>query len=366
MFDYLVVGAGFAGCVMAERIASQAGKRVLVVDVRDHIGGNAYDYYNEHGILMHKYGPHWFHTNNKRIFDYLSQFTAWRYHFHSVRSYVDGQLLPIPINCDTLNQLYGLELRSPQDVQRYLDSVKEDIPHPRNAEEVVLSRVGRNLYEKFFQGYTQKQWGRDPKSLDACVTARIPTYTNRDGRYFTDTYQGMPLHGYARLFANMLAHKNISVLLQTDYRSILDTIRFNRMIYTGPIDSFFDYAHGRLPYRSLRFEHETYDTAYYQQAQQINYPNNYDFTRVIEWKHATGQQHHKTTITREYPLEAEGEHGLYYPIPSQENAALYRRYQQDAEKLEHVLFLGRLADYKYYNMDQVVARSLHLFESHVV
>jgi UDP-galactopyranose mutase len=365
MFDYLVVGAGFSGCVLAERIASQLDKLVLIVDIRDHIGGNAYDYYNEHGILVHKYGPHWFHTNDKHVFEYLSQFTEWRCHFHRVRACVDGLLLPIPINMDTINQLYGMNLHSPQEVQEFLDSVKEDIPYPHNAEEMILSRVGRDLYHKFFLGYTLKQWATDPKKLDKSVAARIPIRTNRDNRYFSDTYQVMPRHGYTAMFKHMLAHKNISVLLKTDYRSIINVIPFNKLIFTGPIDSFFDWVHGKLPYRSVRSEHETHDMEYYQPTQQINFPNEYNFTRIIEWKHATGQKHLKTTITREYPQSAMDERDKYYPIPTVANDRLGRKYQQEASKLKTVIFLGRLAEYKYYNMDQVVAKALHTFQTRV-
>jgi UDP-galactopyranose mutase len=365
MVDYLIVGAGLTGCVLAERIASQCDQRVLVVDVRDHIGGNASDYFNEHGILVHRHGPHWFHTNDKDIFDYLSRFTAWHYHSHIVRAYVDGQLLPIPINMDTINRLYGMTLRSPQDVEAFLDSVREHIPYPQNAEEMVLSRVGRDLYGKFFRGYTIKQWALDPTRLAASVTARIPVYTNRDCRYFTDTYQAVPLHGYHRMFARMLSHPNISVILQTDYRSIIGSITFNRMIYTGPIDTFFDCVYGALPYWSLRFEHETYDVEFYQPVQQINYPNNYDFSRTIEWKHATGQQHDRTTVTREYPTEPSGLDDRYYPVPNDENDERYQQYRRQADRLESVLFAGRLADYKYYNMDQAVACALNLFQTRV-
>ena len=365
MFDYLIVGAGFSGSVLAERIASQYNKKVLIVDKRNHIGGNAYDYHNEHGILIHRYGPHWFHTNDKKVFDYLSRFTDWRYHYHRVRSYVDGMLVPIPINRDTLNLLYGLELNEPAAVQRYYDSVKVDIPKPANAEEMVISQVGEELYNKFFKGYTLKQWEIHPRDLAASVTARIPVRTNRDDRYFTDTYQGIPKQGYTALFKKMLDHPNISIMLQTDYRSILDTVSYRKMIYTGPIDSFFDYRYGKLPYRSLRFEHETLNQEYYQAFQQVNYPNEYDFTRIVEWKHATGQKSHLTTITREYSVPA-GEHQeKYYPIPRDVNHELFKKYKQEADQLQDVIFCGRLADYKYYNMDQVIARALMISEKEI-
>lgn len=367
MFDYLIVGAGFSGAVLAERIASQLNKRVIIIDKRSHIAGNAFDYYNEHGILIHKYGPHWFHTNHKQVFDYLSQFTEWRYHYHRVKSSVDGMLVPIPINMDTLNQLYNLNLQSPDDVQKYFDSVRDrSIVHPSNAEEMVISNVGKDLYNKFFKGYTIKQWNIEPSKLAASVTARIPTRINKDDRYFTDTYQGIPKNGYTHLFNNMLNNKNIHVLLQTDYRDILNQITFDKMIYTGPIDSFFDYKFGKLPYRSLRFEHETFLQEKYQDCQQINYPNEYDFTRIVEWKHATGQKSHLTTITREYSIDASDELEKYYPIPNEANDELYNLYKKEADKIsEKVIFCGRLADYKYYNMDQVIARALMIFKQQI-
>lgn len=365
MFDYLIVGAGYSGSVLAERIATQLNKKVLVVDKRSHVGGNAYDYYNEHGILVHKYGPHWFHTNDKKVFDFLSKFTEWRYHYHRVKTYVDGKLVPIPINLDTLNELYGFNLKSPEEVQEYYNKVKVFIQNPRNSEEMVISQVGEDLYKKFFKGYTLKQWEIDPKDLAASVTARIPTRTNRDDRYFTDTYQGIPKHGYTEMFNKMLSHPNISIMLQTDYKSIIDEIKFATLIYTGPIDSFFDYKFGKLPYRSLRFEHETFPQESYQSHQQINFPNDYDFTRIVEWKHATGQKSNLTTITREYSLLAEGDMEKYYPIPKEGNHELYRKYKAEADKLNNVLFCGRLADYKYYNMDQVVARALMIFEQKI-
>lgn len=365
MFDYVVVGAGFSGSVLAERIASQLNKKVLIVDKRTHIGGNAYDYYNDHGILMHKYGPHWFHTNDKNVFDYLSVFTEWRFHYHRVKSYVDGILVPIPINRDTLYLLYGLNAQSPEEVQDYYDRVKVDIKLPANSEEMVVSQVGEELYNKFFKGYTLKQWDIHPKDLAPSVTGRIPVRTNRDDRYFTDRYQGLPKEGYTQLFNRMLNHPNISVLLQTDYREIIQELSFGKLIYTGPIDSYFDYKFGKLPYRSLRFEHETLDKEVYQPCQQVNYPNEYDYTRIVEWKHATGQKSHLTTITREYSLAAEGSVEGYYPIPRDVNHALYRKYREEADRLDNVIFCGRLAEYKYYNMDQIVARALMIYEQKI-
>lgn len=357
MFDFLIVGAGFAGSVLAERLARGAGKTVLIVDVRPHIGGNAYDFYDDSGILIHKYGPHIFHTNSREVFEYLSQFTAWRPYQHRVRASVDGQLLPIPINLDTVNQLYGLNLTSFQ-VDEFLASLAEPREQIRTSEDVVVSKVGRELYEKFFRGYTRKQWGLDPSELDASVTARVPTRTNRDDRYFTDTYQAMPLHGYTRMFERMLDHPNIKIMLNTDYREIQDIIPYRNMIYTGPVDTFFDYRYGKLPYRSLEFQFETHDTPVYQPFPVINYPNDYAYTRVTEFKYLTGQEHRRTTIVYELP-RAEGD--PYYPVPRPENALIYDQYKALAEQTPNVHFVGRLATYKYYNMDQVVAQALTLY-----
>jgi UDP-galactopyranose mutase len=357
MFDDLIVGAGFAGSVMAERLARVAGRRVLIIDRRPHIGGNAYDHYNEAGLLVHRYGPHIFHTNSRAIFEYLSQFTEWRPYQHRVQAWVDGQLLPIPINLDTVNRLYGLRL-SAFELEDFFRSVAEKPEAIRTSEDVIVAKVGRELYEKFFRNYTRKQWGLDPSELDAQVTARVPVRTNRDARYFTDTYQAMPRDGYTRMFERMLAHPNIKVMLNTDYREIRDVIPHRRVIYSGPVDEFFDFRYGKLPYRSLRFVHETLAEARHQPVAVVNYPNDYPYTRVTEFKYLTGQEHPSTGLVYEYP-QAEGD--PYYPIPRPENAELYKRYEHLAAQTDRVVFVGRLATYKYYNMDQVVGQSLALF-----
>lgn len=357
MFDYLIVGAGFAGSVLAERLASQNNKKILMVDTRNHIGGNAYDHYNEAGILIHKYGPHIFHTNSREVFEYLSQFTDWRRYEHRVLASVDGQLVPMPINLDTINKLYGLNLNA-FEVTEFFASVAEPKDYIRTSEDVVVSKVGRELYEKFFRNYTRKQWGIDPSDLDKSVTARVPTRTNRDDRYFTDTYQAMPLHGYTRMFEKMLAHPNIKVMLNTDYREVQNILPYKEMIYTGPIDGFFDYCYGKLPYRSLDFKHETLNEQVHQPQAVINYPNEHLYTRVTEFKYLTGQEHPKTSIVYEYP-KAEGD--PYYPVPRPENAELYKQYKALADATPSVHFVGRLATYKYYNMDQVVAQSLAVY-----
>lgn len=351
----LVVGAGFAGSAVARELA-KAGHQVLVIDKRDHIAGNAYDVKDKHGILIHQYGPHIFHTNSQRIFDYLSQFTQWRLYEHRVRGVVGGKEYPFPINQDTLNQLYGLNLDE-QGAAAYFEKVREPRDPIKNSEDVVLNSVGRDLYEKFFLNYTKKQWGLEPSQLKAGVAARIPIRTNTDDRYFTDTYQAMPLHGYTAMFENILNHPNISLRLSTDYKDVLqEGEAYDHLVYTGPIDAFYDYRFGHLPYRSLRFEHEHLaDITQFQSVGTVNYPNDYEFTRITEFKHLTGQQHTGSSIVREYPTD-EGD--PYYPIPRDENEQRFKQYQALAQQEKNVTFVGRLAEYKYYNMDQVVGAAL--------
>ncbi len=357
MFDFLIVGAGFAGSILAERLAS-AGKQVLIIDKRNHIGGNAYDHYNDDGILVHKYGPHIFHTNSKEVFDHLSLFTQWRNYQHQVLASVDGQMVPMPINLNTINALYGLNLSS-SELEGFFKARAEAIAPVRTSEDIVINKIGRELYEKFFKGYTLKQWALDPSELDASVASRVPTRTNKDNRYFTDTYQVMPLHGYTRMFDKMLHHPNIKVMLNADYKEVAREIDHKNLVYTGPVDEYFNYCYGHLPYRSINFTFETIDTASFQQVGTVNYPNDYSFTRITEFKHITGQKHGKTSVVYEYPT-AEGD--PYYPIPRPENAALYKRYQLLAADTPHTWFVGRLASYKYYNMDQVVAQALNTFK----
>jgi UDP-galactopyranose mutase len=357
-FDYLIVGAGFAGSVLAERLAGGAGKRVLLIDRRPHIGGNAYDHYDDVGVLIHRYGPHIFHTNSKQVSDYLSRFTAWRPYEHRVRARVNGSLVPMPINRTTINSLYGLNLSS-DGVEAFLASRAEPVEQIRTSEDVVVSRIGRELYERFFRGYTRKQWGVDPSQLDKSVTSRVPTRTCDDDRYFTDSFQKMPLRGYTRLFENMLDHGQIKIMLNTDFREIRDEVDYDRMIYTGPVDEFFDYRYGKLPYRSLEFRHETLDQEQYQPVAVVNYPQeDVPYTRITEYKHLTGQTHPQTSISYEFPC---GDGDPYYPVPRPENAELFKRYRALADELPDVTFVGRLATYRYYNMDQVVAQALSVY-----
>ncbi|CAN5786452.1 UDP-galactopyranose mutase [soil metagenome] len=361
MFDYLIVGAGFAGATIAERLASDDGKKILICDRRPHIAGNAFDHYDESGVLVHKYGPHIFHTNAKDVYDYLSRFTDWRPYQHRVLARVDGQL-PIPINLNTINQMYGTNFTSFQ-LEEFFQSLAEPRAQIRTSEDVIVSKVGRELYEKFFRNYTRKQWGLDPSELDAAVTARLPVRTNRDDRYFTDTYQVMPLHGYTRMFERMLTHPNIKILINADYREVRDMIPHREVVFTGPIDEFFDYRFGRLPYRSLEFKFETHNTPVVQEGPVINYPNENAYTRVTEVKYLTGQEHAKSTVVYEFP-KAEGD--PYYPIPRPENQALYRKYQALAMQTQGVHFLGRLGTYKYSNMDQCVAQALAYYRKALV
>jgi len=357
MFDYLIVGAGFAGSVMAERLAADAGRKVLLIDRRPHIGGNAYDHYDQAGVLVHRYGPHIFHTNSKEVFDYLSRFTEWRPYQHRVQAWVDGQLVPIPINLDTVNRLYGSNMTS-FELEKFFESVAEPRAAIKTSEDVIVSKVGRELYEKFFRNYTRKQWDRDPSELDASVTARVPVRTNRDDRYFTDVYQAMPKHGLTRMFERMVTHPNIKILLNADFREVREMIPHREVIYTGPIDEYFDHRFGVLPYRSLEFQFETVNQAQVQPVAVINYPNENPYTRVTEFKHLTGQDHPKTTLVYEYP-RATGD--PYYPVQRPENLELYRKYQMLAASTPGVHFVGRLATYRYYNMDQVTAQALTLY-----
>jgi UDP-galactopyranose mutase len=360
-FDYLIVGAGFAGAVLAERLASQCGSRCLVVERRNHIGGNAFDSYDSAGILLHRYGPHYFRTNSNRIVAYLSQFTSWHPVDYKILSWTDGRYWQFPINLNTFEQLIGRPSTSAE-MEDTLAKWRVPIQNPANSEEVIVSQVGWQLYEKFFKNYTLKQWRRDPRELDPSVCGRIPIRTNRDDRYLSDSFQALPADGYTRMFERMLAHPNIKLLLQTDYREVARAVRFRHMIYTGPVDQYFDCCFGPLPYRSLRFEPETLDTEFFQPAMQVNYPNDQAFTRIIEIKHCTGQRSPLTTIVREYPQDYAPGGEPFYPIPAPDAQALYKKYAERAAAESRVSFVGRLATYRYYNMDQIVGAALTEFE----
>jgi UDP-galactopyranose mutase len=350
----LVVGAGFAGSIVARELA-EAGVRVRIVDKRPHIAGNAYDERDPHGVLVHRYGPHIFHTNAERIFRYLSRFTEWRPYEHRVLSVVEGVHYPFPINRTTLNRLYGLDLDE-AGAARHFEMAREPRDPVRTSEDVVLNSVGRDLYEKFFLNYTRKQWGLDPSQLKAGVAARIPVRCDDEDRYFTDAFQAMPRHGYTRLFENLLDHPAIHVETSVDFADVDDKDGYAYVVYTGPIDAYYGHRFGALPYRSLRFEHEhVADASRFQPVGTVNYPNDHAYTRITEFKHLTGQEHPGTSIVREYP-QADGE--PYYPVPREENEDLYKRYEALAQAETKVAFVGRLAQYRYYNMDQVVGAAL--------
>ncbi len=359
-YNYLIVGAGFAGAVMAERIASQLNKKILVVEKRNHIAGNAYDEYDENGILIHLYGPHLFHTNSEKVFKYLSQFTEWNFYEHRVLAkFGDGEY-PIPINRTTLNKLYKLNLTTEDEVKAFLE-LRKETRHPiDNSEDVIVNQVGYDLFEKFFKHYTKKQWNLEPKELSPSVCGRIPVRFNEDDRYFTDTYQFMPKYGYTKMFKSILNHENIEVRLNSDFFDVMAEEKFDYLIYTGPIDRFFNYEYGKLPYRSVRFEFKNYAMEKYQSAPQVNHVSMEEkFTRTVEYKQITEQRTDSTTISIEYPQVA-GE--PFYPIPTTEHRELYLKYKAKADTLKNVLFCGRLAEYQYYNMDQVVANTLKKFE----
>jgi UDP-galactopyranose mutase len=371
-FDYLIVGAGFAGLTAAERLCSQHGKRCLVVDKRNHFGGNAHDRFDDHGVLIHPYGPHYFRTNSPRIREYLSQFTEWHAVDYRILSYTDGRFWNFPINLNTFEQFIGRPSTSGE-MAAWLAEKRVPIEHPANSEEVIISQVGRELYEKFFKGYTLKQWKREPKDLDASVCGRIPIRTNRDDRYLSEDFQALPSEGYTRMFQRMIdaCGERLHMRLETDYREILPHVKYRHMIYSGPIDEFYDCRFGHLPYRSLRFEFENFTPdqlrareaisgkpGFWQPAMQVNYPNEEEFTRIVEIKHATGQPCANTTIAREYPDDYGPGKEPYYPIPAPDTTAIYKRYKELADAEEMISFIGRLATYRYYNMDQVVGMAL--------
>jgi UDP-galactopyranose mutase len=359
--DVLVVGAGFAGSVLAERCAS-AGHSVVLIDKREHLAGNAYDEMDRHGVLVHRYGPHIFHTNAAAVSEYLSRFTDWIPYGHRVLAAVDGNLYPVPINQTTINRLYGLSLDD-DGIAQFLDQVREP-RHPLvTSEDVVLSNVGRDLCDKFFRGYTRKQWGLDLSDLSASVLARIPVRTNTDDRYFADSFQKMPAEGYTRMFEQMTAHPNIRIQLGTDFREFRKHNRWDLLFFTGPIDEYYEYRFGKLPYRSLRFEHEHLpEVSQFQPVGTVNYPNDHRYTRITEFKHLTGQGHSGSSIVREFP-ENDGE--PFYPIPREDNQQLFQKYAEVANAERNTFFVGRLAEYRYYNMDQVVARALMVFEKKI-
>lgn len=359
-YDYLIVGAGFAGCILAERLAKVLNKKVLIIDKRDHIAGNAFDTYNEQGILIHKYGPHLFHTNSDMVFEYLSQFTNWYKYEHRVLAFSNGKYFQIPINRNTLSHVFGVSLNTDEDATAFLESIREKRYPIMNSEDVIVNQVGTMLFEKFFKGYTTKQWQREPKDLAASVCGRIPVRVNEDDRYFTDKYQCLPINGYTKMFENIISDDRISICLNKNLFDLENDIQFDKLVYTGPIDLFYGYKYGKLPYRSLRFEYDTLEKEFHQPVSQVNYVDpDVEYTRVVEYKHITRQKSDVTTIAYEFS-QSEGE--PFYPVPSEDTRHLYLQYKELAMKESNIIFCGRLAEYQYYNMDQVVANTLKIFK----
>ena len=375
-FDVVIVGAGFSGLTVAERVIAEQGKSCLIIEKRSHLGGNAYDFYDDHGVLIHKYGPHYFRTNSGKVREYLSQFTAWHPIDYKILSFTDGQFWNFPINLNTFEKFIG-KPSTTEEMEAWIEAHRVKIETPANSEEVIISQVGWELYEKFFKGYTIKQWQREPKDLDASVCGRIPIRTNRDDRYLREDFQALPAAGYTRLFEKMVdaCGAKLKIIFNSDFREVLPHISYKHLVYTGPIDEYFDCCFGSLPYRSLRFERESFTSqtlkgregitgkkGFWQPAMQVNYPNTESYTRIVEIKHATGQTCENTTIVKEYPENFGPGKEPYYPIPASDTAAIYSKYKEKAAFEKNVSFIGRLATYRYYNMDQVVAMALTEYE----
>lgn len=369
-YDWLIVGAGYTGAIIAERLVTQSGKRALVIDRRDHIAGNAYDRRNEAGVLFHQYGPHIFHTNAQVVVDYLSKFTEWLPYEHRVLGSIDGRLIPIPFNLTSLQILFP---KAEADrlatilIDAYGMDQKVTILKMRESPIQGVRDLADFIYENVFLGYTTKQWGLSPEELSPSVTARVPVYVSYDDRYFQDKFQNMPKHGYTKMFEKILAQKGVDVSLNTDLRDVTDEITYDRLLFTGAIDEFFDFELGQLPYRSLDFDFQTYHQKRHQAAGQINYPISHDFTRITEMSYLTQEWSDVTTVAIEYPIaHIPGKTVPYYPIPRDENQELHNRYVELANReASNVTFAGRLGDYKYYNMDQAVGRALSLFEKSI-
>jgi UDP-galactopyranose mutase len=362
--DIVIIGAGISGSVLAQQYA-EIGKKVLVIEKRDHIAGNCYDYIDDNGILVSKYGAHLFHTNDENVWEYVNRYSNWYNWEHKVVAKVDGGLMPIPVNITTVNKIFGLNITSETEMKKWLDENREPYLNPSNGKEAALNKVGPVLYEKMFRHYTKKQWDKYPEELDASVLDRIPVRSNYDDRYFSDTYQALPSGGYTQLFEAILDHPNIEVWLETDFFDIKEEVTgYEKLFYTGPIDRFFKFKHSledKLEYRSINFVSETVDAEYFQENSVVNYPGNeVDYTRIIEYKHFGGQKSTKTTIVKEFTTD-EGD--PYYPVPNAKNQQIYEKYKKDAEALTDVYFVGRLANYKYFNMDQAFKNALELFST---
>ncbi|MBE6450589.1 MAG: UDP-galactopyranose mutase [Alphaproteobacteria bacterium] len=362
----LIVGMGFSGVTLANKIATELGQEVVIIDSKNHIGGNCYDYWDKNGICVHQYGTHIFHTNLKNVWDYVSTFTQWYPYMHEVKGQIDGQLVPIPFNLNSIHQVFPKSIADVLEtklIAKFGFNVKVPILELRKAGDKDLEFLADYVYEKIFLHYTLKQWGMKPEDLDPAVTGRVPVYISRDNRYFQDIYQGIPLNGYTAVIEKMLDNPLIKVKLNTKWSDIKGKVKYDRLFFTGPIDEFFEYELGELPYRSLKFDFLTYDKPYFQTNSVVNYPNNYNWTRIGEYKYFLDNKSEKTVVSYEYPINFEqGKNDRYYPIVKQENQDLYNRYLEKAKALKNVYFLGRLGDYKYYDMDKAIARALDLFE----
>jgi UDP-galactopyranose mutase len=381
LFNYIIIGAGFSGSVIAERIANVLNQKVLIIEKRNHIGGNCYDYKDENNIIIHKYGPHLFHTDYKDVFDYLSNFTEWQLYHHRVLAFIDGKKVPIPFNLNTLYEVFPKTLAEKLETKllnKYHYNSKIPILELLREEDDDLKFLANFIYEKVFKNYTAKQWGLKPEDIDPQVTARVPIYIGRDNRYFTDKYQAIPKDGYTKIFERMLNHPNIKIMLNTDFKELININYENKkiffmgqeykgkLIFTGMIDELFNFKYGYLPYRSLELKFESIDQEYYQEAPVVNYPNDYDFTRITEFKHIHPTQSDKTTILKEYPKAYQPNIDIpYYPVFTKENQELYNKYKEEAERFNNLILIGRLAEYRYYDMDDAVKRALEVFEERI-
>lgn len=384
MFEYVVVGAGFAGIVIAERIATVLNEKVLLIDKRQHIGGNSYDYFNENDILVHKHGPHIFHTQLKEVWDYLSRFTEWNRYHHRVLGFINGQYIPIPFNLNSLYLLFPdsiAEMVEGQLIKKFGFNSKVLIVELRKVEDDQIKLLADFIYDNVFKNYTLKQWGNEINKLGSSVVNRVPINISKDDSYFGDCFQGIPKNGYTKMFERILNHPNIKIMLNTDFKEIMQineteknfTLFGNKfegkIIYSGQIDDLFNFRFGNLPYRSLFFQFETFERDFFQQVGTVNYPNNYDFTRITEFKHLTGQRHQMTTIAREYPQDYNINSTIgnipYYPIINDHNLELFAKYKNEAAMYNNLILIGRLAEYSYYNMDQVVDRAIKIFNDSI-
>lgn len=365
-YKNIIVGAGLSGAVLAERIASGLNEEVLVIDRKSHLAGNCYDYADKNGIYIHKYGPHIFHTDNELVWNYLSRFTKWEYYLFKPKVIIEGIKATLPFNLNSIYEVFPeffAEKLSAKLIDKYGYNKKVSILDLKNQNDRDLKFLSEYIYTHVFEQYTRKQWGLPPEAIDSTITARVPVYISRDDRYFQDKYQGIPLNGYSKMVENILKHPRIKLVLSQDFKEISQKVTYDRLFYTGSVDEFFDYKYGILPYRSLNFDIQEKDIEFYQETAMINYPNNYAFTRITEHKHFLNTKSGKTVISIEYPQEFTiGQNERFYPISNDKNNEIHQKYMQEAQTLKNVYFLGRLGNYKYYNMDMAVNNALIMFD----